>query len=124
MKLEEFITRARTLIVDSGYLAANREEMLRDALVSGFKSDKVRRDAIAIGNALTYQQVYDLAKTEESTAAKMAIIAGSDSSPQVHAVRSRRGPQSYRSFNRKKNENGNKPFHPQKKKASHKPCHK
>ena len=60
MKLEEFITRARTL------------------------------------------KVYNLAKTEESTAAQMNIIAGSDSSPQVHAVRSRRGPQSYRSFSQKK----------------------
>ena len=124
MKLEEFITRARTLIDDSGYPAANREEMLRDTLVFGIKSDKVRRDAIAIGNDMTYQQVYDLAKTEESTAVQMDIIAGSDSSPQVHAVRSRRGPQSYRSFNQKKNEDGKKQFHPQKKKASHKPCHK
>ena len=124
MKLEEFITRSRTLIDDSGYPAANREEMLRDTLVFGIKSDKVRRDAIAIGNDLTYQQVYDLAKTEESTAAQMDIIAGSDSSPQVHAARSRRGPQSYRSFNQKKNEDGKKQFHPQKKKASHKPCHK
>ena len=48
MKLEEFITRARTLIEDSGYPAANREEMLRDTLVFGIKSD-----AIAIGNDLT-----------------------------------------------------------------------
>ena len=107
--------RARTLIDNSGYPAANREEMLRDTLVFGIKSDKVRRDAIAIGNDLTYQQVYDLAKTEETTASQMDIIAGSDSSQQVHAVRS---------FNQKKNENGKKKVHPQKKKASHKPCHK
>ena len=53
MKLEEFITRARTLMDDSGYPAASREEMLRDTLVFGIKSDKVRRDAIAIGNDLT-----------------------------------------------------------------------
>ena len=87
MKLEEFITRARTLIGDSGYPAANREEILRDTLVFGIKSDKVRRDAIAIGNDLIYQQVYDLAKTE------IDIIAGNDSSPQVHDVRSKRCPQ-------------------------------
>ena len=82
--------------------------MLRDTLVFGIKSDKVRRDAITIGNDLTYQQVNDLAKTEKSTAAQMDIIAGSESSPQVHAVRSRRGPQSYRSFNQKKSEDGKK----------------
>ena len=62
MKLEEFITRARTLIDDSGYPSANREEMLRDTLVFSITSDEVRRDAIAIGNDLTYQHVYDLAK--------------------------------------------------------------
>ena len=64
---EEFITQARRLIDDSGYPAAARDEMLRDTTVFGIKSDKVRRDAIAIGNDLTYRQVYDLAKTEEST---------------------------------------------------------
>ena len=53
----------------------------------------------------------------------MDIIAGSDNSPQVNAVRSRRGPQSYRSFSQNKSEDGKKQFHPQKK-SSHKPCHK
>ena len=60
---EEFITQARRLVDDSGYPAATRDEMLRDTAVFGVKSDKVRRDAIAIGNNLTYQQVYDFAKT-------------------------------------------------------------
>ena len=71
----EFITRAQTLIYDSGYPAENREEMLRDTFEFGIKIDKVRRDAIAIGNDLIYQQIYDVAKTEESTAAQMDIIA-------------------------------------------------
>ena len=35
---------------------------------------KWRRDAIDIGNDLTFQQVYNLAKTYESTEAQMAII--------------------------------------------------
>ena len=55
MTLEEFITRARLLIEDSGYPAGNRDEVLRDTLVFGLKSDKVRKDAIAIQNDLTYQ---------------------------------------------------------------------
>ena len=50
MTLEESITRARPLIEDSGYPAAIRDEVLRDTLVFGLKSNKVRRDAIAIGN--------------------------------------------------------------------------
>ena len=65
MLLEEFLTKARMLIDDSGYDPAFQEEALRDTLVFGLKSGKVRKDAISKGNALTFQQLYDLAKTEE-----------------------------------------------------------
>lgn len=85
---EEFITDARMLTEDCGYPAATRNEMLRDTVVFGLKSDKVRRDCIAIGNDLTFQQVYDLAKTEESTNTQMDAIAKQDATPDVHAVRS------------------------------------
>lgn len=53
MPLEEFLTKARTLIADSGYDPAFQEETLRDTLVFGLKSDKVRKDAISKGNALS-----------------------------------------------------------------------
>lgn len=89
MALEEFITRARTLIDDGGYDEAAKEETLRDTLVFGVKSDKARRDAIAIGNALTYTQIYDLAKTEESTEAQMDVIAKGVQSAEVHAIKLR-----------------------------------
>ena len=88
LSLEEFVTRARTLIDDGGYGQDQKAETLRDTLVFGIKSDKARRDAIAIGNGLTFQQVYDLAKTEESTTAQMEIISKGAQSD-VHAVRSR-----------------------------------
>ena len=88
LSLEEFLTRARTLIDDSGYGDNVKEEVLRDTLVFGVKSDKARREAIAIGNDLTFQQVYELAKTEESTKAQMDIIA-KGASADVHALKSR-----------------------------------
>ena len=51
MPLEEFVTKARLLVDDSGYQAAVRDEYLKDTLVVfGLKSDKVRKDAIAKGN--------------------------------------------------------------------------
>lgn len=90
MTLEEFMTKARLLIEDSGYAGAVQEEMLRDTLVFGLKSDKVRKDAIAIGNDLTFQQVYNLAKTEESTRAQMKVITQSDNTSDLHAVRSKK----------------------------------
>ena len=52
--------------------------MLRDALVFGLNSDKVRKDAIALENRLSFQQINDLAKTEENKTARMkAITLGS-----------------------------------------------
>ena len=89
MPLEEFVTKARLLIDDSGYSAEVKDETLRDTLVFGLKSDQVRRDAIKLGNTLTLKQVYDLAKVEESTRAQMEVITKGDPTTDVHAVRSR-----------------------------------
>ena len=87
--LEEFVTRARSLIDDGGYAQGTKEETLRDTLVFGIGSDKARRDANAIGNNLTCQQVYELAKTEECTNAQMDIISkGEQTTNDVHAVKS------------------------------------
>ena len=55
MPLEEFVTKACLLVDDSGYPAAVKQETLRDTLLLGLKSDKVRRDVIAKGNELTFQ---------------------------------------------------------------------
>ena len=101
LTLEEFITRARTLTNDCGYPADYREITLQDTLVFGLKSDKVRSDAIAIGNTLTYQQVYDLAKTEESTTAQMGAIATVSQS--IHALQSKPAPRSYSRSNDSRN---------------------
>ena len=56
----------------------------------GVKSDKVRKDAISKENSLTFQQVYDLAKTDESTRAQMQAIKQGDQSSELHAVRSKK----------------------------------
>ena len=57
----------------------------------GLKSDiQVRKDAISKGNSLTFQQAYDLAKTEESTRAQMHVITQGDQDAGVHSVRSKK----------------------------------
>ena len=90
MPLEEFLTKARTVIDDSGYDPAFKYETLRDTLIFGLKSDKVRKDAISKGNSLTFQQVYDLAKTEESTKAQMQVIRQGNVDTELHSVRSKK----------------------------------
>ena len=76
--LKEFLTKARTLNDHSGYDPAFKEETLWDTLVFGLRSDKVRKDAISKGNSLAFQQVYDLAKTEESTKGQMQPVTQGD----------------------------------------------
>ena len=66
------------MVEDGGYDPAAKENTLRDTLVFGVTSDKVRKDAIALGNSLTFKQVYDLAKVGESTKAQMKIISKGD----------------------------------------------
>ena len=90
MSLEEFVTKARLLVDDSGYPAAVKGESLRDTLDFGLISDKVRRDAISKGNELTFQQVYELAKVDESTRAQMKAITQSEDKTELHSVRSKK----------------------------------
>ena len=90
MSLEKFVTKVRLPVDDSGYPAAVKDESLRDALVFGLKSDKVRRDAIAKGNELTFQQVYELAKVDESTRVQMKAITQSEDKTELHSVRSKK----------------------------------
>ena len=57
----------------------------------GLNSDKVRKDAIALGNKLTLQQIDDLAKNEESRPAQMKAITQGSSEIKIketHSVRS------------------------------------
>ena len=102
MPLEEFVTKARLLIDNSGYPAAVKDETLRDTLVFSLRSDKVRKDAIALGNDLTFQKVYNLAKVEESTQAQMKEISKESECSDIHAVRSKQKPPSKSKSDRQK----------------------
>lgn len=90
MTLEEFVNKARLLINDGGYPTSIQDETLRDTLVFGLSSDRVRKQAIEKGNSLTLQQVYELAKMEESTTNQMKIITQAENGHKdIHAVRSK-----------------------------------
>ena len=78
------------LVDDSGYPAAVKDESLRDTLVFGLRSYKVKRDAIAKGNELTFQQVYELPKVDESTRAQIKAITQSEDKTELHSVSSKK----------------------------------
>ena len=75
MTIEEFVTKAKRLVEEAGYPEQMKEEMMRDTMVFGVGSDQVRSDAIKIGDTLTYQQIYNLAKIDESTRAQMEVLS-------------------------------------------------
>ena len=86
-QLEEFVTEVRTLVNDGGYTNQAKEEAIRDALVFGINSNKARHDAFAVGNNLTFQQVYNFAKTEESADLQMKMLEQQNTQQStVHAV--------------------------------------
>ena len=53
---------------------------------------------ISKGISLTFHQVYDLAKTEESTKAQMQVITQGDQAGTVHSVRRKQKPDTPRAW--------------------------
>ena len=66
LSLEEFITKLRTLVKEANYLQEQQDRFLRDYLVIGMNSDKVRKECLKIGNDLTFAKARDMARVEES----------------------------------------------------------
>ena len=92
LTFDEFQTKAKLLLAECDYPRDARDRILRDTLVFGVKSEKVRRDAIDEGDTLTLAKVIQLAKTQEATEAQIAAMQKaepSSSTASAHAVRSK-----------------------------------
>ena len=88
LTFDEYLTKAKLLLAECHYHHDAVDRILRDTLVFGVKSDKVRRDAIDEGDTLTLQKFIQIAKTHESTETQMAAMK-SDTTTTTHAVRSK-----------------------------------
>lgn len=62
---EHFVTDLKVLFKECGYQAGVEDEMIRDHIVFGVKSTKVREKLINEGNALTLEKCMDIARTYE-----------------------------------------------------------
>ena len=89
LTFDEFQTKAKLLLAECDYPRDARDRILRDTLVFGIKSEKVRRDAIDEGDTLSLAKVIQLAKTQEATEAQMAAMKTEPASSSAHAVRSK-----------------------------------
>lgn len=75
--------RAKTLVKDSRYTGDAQTEMLRDTLVFGIASVKVRRDAISEGNKLTLNE-HIAANQNEINAVRSSYKRPSDNNASKH----------------------------------------
>ena len=87
-----FTSKTQLLDDDSGYDAAVKDDTLRDTLVFDFRSDKDYKDAIALGNSLTFKHVYTLSTIDQNAKAQMKGITQRENKSDFHAVQSKRSP--------------------------------
>ena len=74
LSLEEFIAKLRLLIKEANYPTAHHERFLRDFLVFGMNSQRVREECLKQGISITFQKAKDLAKAEESADTQLKLM--------------------------------------------------
>ena len=85
---EQFVTDLKLLYKECGYNHVVEDEMIRDHIVFGIKSTKVREKLNNEGNDLTLEKCMDISRTYELSQ-KQIISMNSGEDPNVHAIRSK-----------------------------------
>ena len=67
MTLEDFHTKATRLVTQAGYEGDAREQVLRDTIISGLASDKIRAKIVKEEHKVKLNQVMEIARLEVST---------------------------------------------------------
>ncbi len=83
--VEQFITELQLLAQDCEFHDSN--EMVRDRIVFGTNSDKVREKLIIEGADLTLEKAIQIARTYEKTQAQLKSMSAENKKESVHIVR-------------------------------------
>ena len=67
LSLEDFHTKATRLVTQAGYEGAAKDKVLRDTIISGIASEKIRAKIVKEGHEVTLNQVMEIARLEVST---------------------------------------------------------
>ena len=67
MSLEDFHTKAMRLVTQAGYEGDAKNQVLRDTIISGIASEKIRAKIVKEGHKVTLNQVMEIARLEVST---------------------------------------------------------
>ena len=67
LSLEDFHTRALRLVTQAGYESDAKDQVLRDTVISGLASDRIRAKIVKEGHKVTLNRVMEIARLEVST---------------------------------------------------------
>ena len=67
MSLEDFHTKAMRLVIQAGYEGDAKDQVLRDTIISGIASEKIRAKIVKEGHKVILNQVMEIARLEVST---------------------------------------------------------
>ncbi|KAL6471840.1 hypothetical protein MHYP_G00204900 [Metynnis hypsauchen] len=84
---DQFLTELRLLVKDCGY--PNGDEMVRDRIVFGINSPRIREKLLCYGSGLTLENAIDIARSHELSQQQlktMVFLTANQASQSVHAV--------------------------------------
>ena len=81
---EQFVTKLRTVIKDCGY--EKPDEMIRDRIVFGISSRKLREKLINEGEKLTLDRAVSICQSYEYSQQQLKAMNSTGATPEVHAV--------------------------------------
>ena len=67
MTLEDIHTKALCLVTQAGYEGAAKDKVLRDTIISGIASEKIRAKVVKESHEVTLNCVMEIARLEIST---------------------------------------------------------
>ena len=67
LSLEDFHTKASRLVIQDGYTGDAKDRVLRDTIISGISSEKIRAKIVKEGHEVTLAQVMEIVRLEVST---------------------------------------------------------
>ena len=67
LSVEDFHTRALRLVTQAGYEGGAKDQVLRDTIISGLASDKIRAKIVKEGHKVTLNRVMEIKRLEVST---------------------------------------------------------
>ena len=108
--IEQFVTALKVGVKDCGY-GDKANEMVRDRIVFGVKSDKIREKLINEGSDLTLDRAIDIARTYETSRAQLKSMTSED--PKIDAINKQkinRGNRPEKKFSQKSGKSANDNF--------------